>query len=89
MGVAQSSSCYTQDAATLPYLQLLLVAFFNDALITWEHFTVEFAPGDLIDFANVAERDQAWMPTTNDANEGELGSYYLFIYKRPNSSLHL
>jgi len=28
------------------------------------------------------------MPPTNDVNEGALGSYRLFIRKRPNSSLH-
>jgi hypothetical protein len=63
-------------APTLPHLQDLLVVFFEGAAETWKHFTSEFAPGGLIDEATVEERELAWMPATNDENEGALGSFW-------------
>src|SRR6266540_2261011 len=62
----------------LPCLEGLLVAFFTGADETWTHFTSEFAPGDLIDAATT-EWDLAWMPATNDENEGALGSFCKLI----------
>ena len=62
-------------APGLPHLEKVLVAFFTGANETWKRFTSEFAPGGLIDDATAEERDRAWMPPTNDANEGALGSY--------------
>ena len=53
----------------LPHLTEVLVAFFNDALVTWKCFTSEFENGGLIDKATDAEKDLAWMSPTNDANE--------------------
>ncbi len=58
----------------LPHLSPLLVAFFEGAAATWKRFTSEFAPGGLINEATTQEKDSAWMPPTNDANEGALGS---------------
>ena len=60
---------------TLPHFHNLLIAFFKGAAETWEHFTSEFAPGDLIDEATTEERDFAFMLATNDENEGLLGSF--------------
>jgi hypothetical protein len=57
----------------LPHLRPLLVAFFTGALETWEQFTAEFAEGGLIDKATPEQKEQAWMPTTNDRSEGSLG----------------
>ena len=62
-------------APTLPQLQDLLVVFFEGAAETWKRFTSEFAPGGLIDEATVEERVLAWMPATNDENEGALESF--------------
>ena len=59
----------------LPHFHDLFIAFFSGAAATWEQFTSEFAPGGLIDKATVEEKELAWMPTTNDENEGALGSF--------------
>ncbi|KAJ7123916.1 hypothetical protein C8R46DRAFT_1237981 [Mycena filopes] len=58
---------------TLPHLKDIVVAFFRGALATFIRFSSEFAPGGLIDEASASERQAAWMPATNDANEGGLG----------------
>jgi hypothetical protein len=78
-----------KKAPELPHLKPLLVRFFEKALVTWERFTSEFAPGGVIDLATASEKDQAWMPPTNDVNEGALGSYRLFIRRKPTTSIHL
>ncbi len=59
----------------LPYLEELLIAFFTGGDETWTCFTSEFAPGSLSDAATPEELDLAWMPATNDENEGVLGSF--------------
>jgi hypothetical protein len=59
----------------LPYLKPLLVRYFRGALTTWERFTSEFSVQGVIDLATCAEKEKAWMPPTNDVNEGTLGSY--------------
>ncbi|KZP31244.1 hypothetical protein FIBSPDRAFT_907821 [Athelia psychrophila] len=71
----------------LPYLQELFVAFMEEALVTWERFTAEFDYGGLIDTATQEEKDLAWMPTTNDANEGRLGGWRLFARTNPSSTI--
>ena len=67
----------------LPYLKDLLVVFFKGAAKTWKRFTSEFAPGGLIDEATTEEREAAWMPPTNDANEGALGAYHVAMRRQP------
>jgi len=71
----------------LPYLEELLIAFFTGADETWTCFTSEFAPGGLIDVATTEERDLAWMPATNDENEGALGSFHKLIRQQPQLTL--
>jgi hypothetical protein len=39
---------------------------------------VVFAEGRLIDKATPEQKDQAWMPTTNDQSEGSLGELQLW-----------
>ncbi|KAI0054449.1 hypothetical protein BV25DRAFT_1888666 [Artomyces pyxidatus] len=75
-------------APDLPHLEGALVAFLRGALATWERFTSEFAPGGLIDQATASERERAWMPATNDANEGALGSFRLHARMKPSSTVH-
>lgn len=75
-------------APTLPYLEGALLAFFKGALEGWKRFTSEFAKGGLIDTSTAAEHDLAWMPPTNDANEGILGSYHVFMRNKPVATLH-
>ncbi|KAJ7888777.1 hypothetical protein B0H13DRAFT_2341836 [Mycena leptocephala] len=58
---------------SLPYVRQITLAFFRGALTTWIRFSAEFAPGGIIDLLTATERQLAWMPSTNDANEGCLG----------------
>ncbi len=71
----------------LPYLEELLVAFFIGADETWTHFISEFAPGGLIDAATTEEHDLAWMPATNDENEGALRSFRKLIRQQPQLTM--
>ena len=72
----------------LPHLADVLVAFLKGALATWKCFTTEFVPGGIIDQASEEQKDLAWMPATNDVNEGILGSYRVFMRGKPNTTLH-
>ncbi|KAF8804582.1 hypothetical protein BYT27DRAFT_7213745 [Phlegmacium glaucopus] len=72
---------------TLPHLRDLLLVFFKGAAETWEHFTSEFAPGGLIDEATTEEKELAWMPATNDVNEGALGSFRHLMRYQPQLTL--
>ena len=74
-------------APNLPQLRPALVAFFKGAKETWKRFTSEYAPGGLIDEATEEEKDRAWMPTTNDVNEGALGSFRVMIRQQPQLTL--
>ncbi|KIJ35205.1 hypothetical protein M422DRAFT_262587 [Sphaerobolus stellatus SS14] len=58
----------------LPHLKDLIVTFFKGALETWKRFTQEFTPGGVIATVSLCMKALAWMPTTNDVNEGALGS---------------
>ena len=70
-------------APELPHLQPVLVKFFKGAQETWKKFTSEYAPGGLIDEATTAEKDLAWMPPTNDVNEGALGAFRVLMRRQP------
>src|SRR6266568_6380667 len=74
-------------STSLPHLQDLLVVFFKGAAETWKRFTSEFAPGGLIDEATAEERELAWMPATNDENEGALGSFRRLMRNQPQLTL--
>lgn len=71
----------------LPHLEALLITFFEAALTTWERFTSEFAPGGAIDQATTEEKELAWLPATNDENEGALGSFRRIIRYQPQLTL--
>jgi len=74
-------------APYLPYLKPALVAFFKGAQGTWKRFTSEYAPGGLIDEATEEEKNRAWMPPTNDVNEGALGSFRVMMRRQPQLTL--
>ena len=74
-------------AQKLSYFKDLLVAFFTGAANTWERFTSEFAEGGLIDEATAEERDLAWLPASNDENEGALGSFRQLMSRQPQLTL--
>ncbi|KAJ7478520.1 hypothetical protein FB451DRAFT_1131708 [Mycena latifolia] len=65
----------------LPGLRECLVSFFGGALDTWERFSEDYAEGGIISEFSADERKRAWLPTTNDVNEGTLG-------ERRNGSRH-
>jgi hypothetical protein len=67
----------------LPHIKALLVRFFKGAAKGWKRFTSEFTPGGLIDEATTEEKDLAWLPTTNDVNEGALGSFRVLMRRQP------
>ncbi|KAJ7101998.1 hypothetical protein C8R44DRAFT_843406, partial [Mycena epipterygia] len=66
----------------------ITMAFFRGALTTWTRFSSEFAPGGVIDQCSATEKELAWMPSTNDANEGALGSYRVAVRGKPSLTLH-
>ena len=74
-------------ARNIPHFPHLLKAFLQGALTTWTRFSSEFASGGAIDLATPAERRQAWVPATNDANEGSLGTYRVTMRRYPNLTL--
>ena len=63
------------------------VAFCKGAHETWKWFTSEYTLGGLIDEATQEERDLAWMPSTNDVNEGALGQFHVMIRRQPQLTL--
>jgi hypothetical protein len=73
----------------MPHLADIYKAFLSGALETWLRFTSEFEIGGDIDLATTTDREDAWMPPTNDANEGALGSLRIAMRENPNMSLHL
>jgi hypothetical protein len=73
---------------SLPFIRPITLAFFRGAQATWIRFSAEFAPGGVIDHATATEKQKAWMPPTNDANEGSLGGYRVAIRGKPSLTLH-
>ncbi|TBU51131.1 hypothetical protein BD310DRAFT_835246 [Dichomitus squalens] len=71
----------------LPYLHPLLVEFLRGALDTWKRFTIEFAPGGIIERLTESQQNLAAMPKNNDRNEGGLGFYRGEKRKAPNMSM--
>ncbi|KAF8294130.1 hypothetical protein DL93DRAFT_2122978 [Clavulina sp. PMI_390] len=65
------------------HLVSALRAFLQGALDTWDRFTAEFRDGAVIAGLSDAELEAAFMPTTNDANEGKLGMYRVWVRRFP------
>ena len=76
-----------QDPTTYPHLQRLLIAFLHGALKTFTRFTSEFGAGSVIAGTTPTQRDLARMETTNDANEGALGTLRVTFRRAPRMSL--
>ncbi|KAF8594395.1 hypothetical protein BDV93DRAFT_421418, partial [Ceratobasidium sp. AG-I] len=72
----------------LPYISDLLVAFCRGALQTWIRFTEEFLPGGPLGSLTLEQSEKAFMPPTNDANEGALGTWRVWTRKFPRLALH-
>ncbi|KAG2133325.1 hypothetical protein DEU56DRAFT_739092 [Suillus clintonianus] len=75
------------DRKTYPHFPQLLVAFFQGALDTWIRFSAEFAAGGAIDKSSPSQRQMAHMKTTNDDNEGALGTIRTSLRRAPHMSL--
>ncbi|KAL7282534.1 hypothetical protein ACG7TL_004005 [Trametes sanguinea] len=76
-----------QLMSKLPHLRNALVEFLKGSLETWGRFTAEFAPGGTIAKLTESLRQLAWMPSTNDGNEGALGAFRVGARNAPNMSL--
>jgi len=76
-------------APKLPDLHDAIAAFVQGAHETFvERFSDEFKPGSGIDNLTEAERDELYFSSTNDANEGGLGSWRRGQARRPSETLH-
>jgi hypothetical protein len=75
-------------APKLPHLKTVLVDFVVGTLETWKWFTSEFEEGGDIDNLSAAGHELAWMPPTNDANEGILGAFHVYMCSKPRTTLH-
>ena len=64
-----------RESEHLPHLREVLIEFLNGARTTWERFISEFAEGGQVESLTPHEMILAFMPPTNDANEGMLGSW--------------
>ena len=58
----------------MPHFCGIYKALLTGALESWENFTEEFEIRGNIDLSTISELDNAWMPATNDINEGTLGA---------------
>lgn len=70
------------------YFRDAFVVFMEGCLETWTRFTSEFEAGGLIDGLTAEEREAAWMPATNDINEGALGTLRITMRRKPCLTLH-
>ncbi|KAF7972903.1 hypothetical protein HWV62_16626 [Athelia sp. TMB] len=75
--------------SSLPHLRSLLCAFLTGTLTTWERFCEEFnEDGDIAQLSESA-RESAWMPATNDINEGTLGKVVRINRRdKPTQTMH-
>ncbi|KAF7368528.1 hypothetical protein MVEN_00176100 [Mycena venus] len=73
-------------APQLPDLTRMISAMFSGAAVTWIRFTPEFAIDGPIDLIPRSILPKLYIPSTNDHNEGPLGSYRVHIRYHPNST---
>lgn len=74
---------------SMPHVRAVFVAFLKRALITWKRFSAEFVADGVIASSSTAQKDAAWMPSTNDANEGALGVYRIENRVYSVESMHM
>ncbi|KAF8803000.1 hypothetical protein BYT27DRAFT_7244470 [Phlegmacium glaucopus] len=73
-------------ASELPDLELMISSMFSGCVDGWYQFTQEFVPGGPIDQLTSEQRSQMFIPATNDANEGALGSWRVHARFHPNGT---
>jgi hypothetical protein len=71
----------------LPHFRPVLVAFLKGALTTWIRFTAEFEEDGSIHNLTSFEKEDAWMPPTNDVNERALGALRSHLCKKLNTTM--
>ena len=75
------------NTVTYPHIHQLLASFLEGALETWICFSREFTSGGKIDRATASQRQSAFMKTTNNDNEGALGTVHTSLHWAPSMSL--
>jgi hypothetical protein len=73
-------------ASELPDLELMISAMFSGCMAGWYQFTKEFVAGGPIDQLTVEQRLRMFIPATNDASEGALGSWRVNARFHPNGT---
>ncbi|PCH35781.1 hypothetical protein WOLCODRAFT_20162 [Wolfiporia cocos MD-104 SS10] len=73
-------------APDIPGLLPMITAMFSGAAQGWVQFTSEFALGGPFDSLTPEERALVFIPSTNDTNEGALGSWWVHVRSHPNST---
>ena len=73
-------------ASELPDLKNAISDIFSGCASGWRHFTEEFEPGGSFDSLTPEQRSRIFIPATNDANEGGLGSWRVWLRYHPNST---
>jgi hypothetical protein len=72
----------------IPYLPDLLSALCLGALETWERFTQDLIPAGIPLSLSPEETMKCFVPPTNDANEGALGTWHVWSRRFPRLTLH-
>jgi hypothetical protein len=73
-------------ALELPDLEAAISDIFLGAADGWRQFTQEFTPGGPFDLLTDEQRSRLFIPATNDANEGALGSWRVWRRYHPSST---
>ncbi|KDQ57065.1 hypothetical protein JAAARDRAFT_131143 [Jaapia argillacea MUCL 33604] len=81
-------ACIHSRSSGLPYLEPVFVTFLEGTLKGWERFTTEFQDDGPIAMASDADKEIAWMPATNDINEGALGWKRVISRQKPIQTAH-
>ena len=73
-------------APDLPDLEAAISDIFSGGADGWRQFTQEFIPGGPFDSLTTEQRSRLFIPATNDANEGALGSWRVWRRYHPSST---
>jgi hypothetical protein len=71
-------------SAELPDLDVAISAMFTGSAVGWQQFTQEFLVGGPFDSLSAEQCSRIFIPATNDANEGALGSWRVNRRYSPN-----
>ncbi|KAF7361574.1 hypothetical protein MSAN_01191400 [Mycena sanguinolenta] len=80
--------CIREIVPELPNLAPVISAMFSGCATGWTKFTPEFHVGGTFDQLTPEQRELLFIQSTNDINEGMLGSYRVHTRYHPNSTAH-